>query len=212
MSNIMPVNMPVSNFNEDDFRNLSSASYLPRIQLMNSTSDLVKLDKARQGNFVIVRSKEDFTELTKEVCMFAVAWRPKAIDMSVPGVVTQSYDPRTPLFKQIASRSEVPNSRCAYGAEFLVWVDSEKEFATLHMGSKTARRVASDIMAHLKAQTPFILKSTLIKTSSNSWFGYVVTSCSQTVSITTPEEEFTDMVHKFLNPPVEELVEEVRER
>jgi hypothetical protein len=39
-----------------------------------------------------------------------------------------------------------------------------------------------------------------------------VTGCSQTITITTPEEEFTDMVNKFLNPPAEELVEEARER
>jgi hypothetical protein len=179
----------------------SSASFLPRIMLMQSSSEPVKDDKARPGCYVLIQGKDQVIDLTKEFACVPLAWRPKAMNMSNLEQIITVYDHTDIEFKKIMELSEQPNSNCMYGPEYLVWIPDLQVFATFFMSSKTSRRAAPQVKALLgRAAT---LKSEKIVAKKFSWFGPVVTICSR--SVTPPQLEAVNReVDKFNNPPAKE--------
>lgn len=186
---------------DDDFNHLStSAGFLPRLMLMSSSSNLVKEGKINQGCYGLVRSKDQVDDLTKEVPCLPLAWRSKAMKISGDEVIS-IYDRQNKLFQEFADLSEVQDSGCMYGPEFLLWVPSAKCFATFYCSSTTSRREAPQLRD--KIGKPALLKIQLIKGKKYSWFGPVITACS--VSFAMPSvNEITEQVTKFNNPPVSE--------
>src|SRR5436189_2682433 len=201
MSNEMIVpNMGVAKFADDKtFTEVASGNFLPRLQLFGGNSEAVKESKIGMAHYGIVRDKS-LTDLGKEPAILILSWRPKALEIK-DGQVTSIFDPKSPEFKRIAAASELPDSGCMYGPEFLVYVPQEKVFCTFLMGSKTARRAAPEVKALMgRAAT---LKSQFIKTPKYSWHGPVVTICSTTFEL-PPETEMREVVQKFNNPPESE--------
>jgi hypothetical protein len=187
---------------EAAFGAVSSASgFLPRIQLMQATSELVKLDKMKQSAYALVRSADSFEDLTKEVNLIPIAWRPKALDTSDRKKIISAYNPKSVEFKKIAAKSEIANSGAMYGPEFLCWVPSLGIWATFFMSSKTARRAADDFMQRLEKKKSLTLKSTLIKGQQNSWWGPVITDCSAPLQSWTDLGEAKNVLEKFNNTP-----------
>lgn len=179
----------------------TSASFLPRIMLMQSTSELVKDDKAKQGHFVLVQGKDQYTDLTKEAIVLPLSWRPKAMDMSNLEQIITVYKHDDPEFKRIMAKSEEQNSNCMYGPEYLVWIPIVQVFASYFMSSKTSRRAAPQLKALLgRAAT---LKSEKIVAKKFSWFGPLITICSQQTQAPTLDAVNTE-VTKFNNPPGKE--------
>jgi len=182
-----------------------SGDFLPRLQLMGSNSDMCKVGKIPIGSYAFLRSKEDFEALGEEVDVLVVAWRPKAMDIGEE--VISIFDQTHPEFLRIQAQSNVPQSTCMCGPEFLLWIPDLKEFATFYMASKTARRQAPALRAKIDEESnkpgPATLGVEFIKTKKYSWHGPIVGACSVEFDMPEPEK-FVDTCEKFANPPQSE--------
>lgn len=176
----------------------SGGSYLPRLMLMNATSELVKEAKMNQGHYALVTGKDRFQDMTREVLCHVLGWRPKALEIGEKAVKSY-YNPKSEEFIAVSKKSDAEsNSGCMYGPEFLVYIPSVEQYATFFMSSKTARREAPQ-MRPLVGKTS-TLKSNLIKGKKNSWFGPVVTPCSAPLAPYNREEAKAQL-QTFNNPP-----------
>jgi len=100
---------------DQSFSLVSTASaFLPRLQLFGANSEVVKEGKFPMGCYGLVRSKEQIDDLTKEVAVLVLGWRPKAMQIDGDDITTL-YNPSLDAFKQIAAKSEESNSGCMYG-------------------------------------------------------------------------------------------------
>ncbi len=185
---------------EEAFAGVSTlGAFLPRLMLMSGNSTMVKEDKIGSGRWGLVQGKE-VLDLTKETNVVVLGWRPKALKITDDEVVS-IYDQKHPEFTKIAEQSEVKDSGCMYGAEFLVWIPSVKQFASYYMSSKTSRREAGPLKALMGAGAT--LKIQLIKNKKFSWHGPVITACTAPMDLPIMED-IQKEVTKFNNPPAEE--------
>lgn len=193
--------MGLSKYADDkSFEQISSVGFLPRVQLMGSNSNAVKEGQIGQGHYALIRGKDQVQDLTKEVPVVVLSWRPKAMEITSESVISV-YNPKSSEFDRIAKKSEESDSGCMYGPEFLLWVPSLKAFATFFMSSKTARREAPQLKGLLGKAA--LLKSQLIKAKKFAWHGPVVTPCSQPLDL--PDlDEAREQAQKFNNPPENE--------
>lgn len=190
-----------SKYSDDKaFSEMSSGGFLPRLMLFQASSELVKQGKASMACYGIVRGKDQVDDLSKETDLLVLAWRPKALEISAEEIISV-YNPNSADFKRIATQSEVKDSGCMFGPEFLVWIPSLKLFASFFMSSKTSRREAPALKGLIGKKAK--LRSTFIKGTKYSWFGPVVTMCSSDFEFPTIEE-IRDTVTKFNNPPENE--------
>ena len=186
---------------------VSGGDYLPRFQLFGSKSDACAEGKIGIGHYGLVKD-DVITDLTPEVDIIIVSWRPKAIQSGDDFLIDYYPDVdekgniQNPIFKRIVELSGVKDSGCMYGPEFLVWIPSANSFATYHLNSKTGRREARNMEPLLgKAAT---LKCRLIEQGKYKWHGPVVIPCS--TSLDTPsEEDIREEWTKFQNPPKNEV-------
>lgn len=160
---------------------MGGGGFLPRLQLFGANSEMVKAGKIPMAHWGLVRSKEQTEDLGGEVDILVITARVKALDASGDTVITV-YDHKSDVFKSIMVRSEVAESKCMYGPEYLVYVPSAQAFATLFLSSATARRESSSLHARLKKAAT--CKSHLIKGKKHSWHGPLFSPC--TTEITTP--------------------------
>lgn len=197
--------MPEAKYADDAaFNQVSSAGYLPRLMLMNAMSKLVQTNAARAGTYVIQQNSTSGEDLTNEVNVMPVKWRPKAMDLSNEKKIISAYNHKSDLFRQISGRAETPNSNCLYGPEFLIWIPSINRWATYYMASKTARRAAAEFKNRLDNKQNVTLKSTFIRSGSNSWWGPVVVTCSMPLQGPEDLDEAREIVMKFTSPPESE--------
>ncbi len=186
--------------NDEDLLAVSQASgFLPRVQLFGGSSDAVKEGKIGVGRWGLVAGKDSLEDLGPEVDVLVIAGRVKALDLSGENIVT-SYDRNSDTFKDIATRSEVANSKCMFGPEFLVYVPSKQAFATVFLSSATARREARALHGRLRRAAT--LKAQLITGKQHKWHGPVFTPCSNPFEMPTGDAILAEAT-KFLNPPAD---------
>lgn len=177
----------------------SGGKYLPRLQLMTSNSE-----KCKDGSFPINNYAffvgDSPIDVGKEVDILVIAWRPKAIEMG-EAVITV-YDHTNPEFARISAKSGEKDSGCMFGPEFLVYVPSQKKFATFFCGSKSSRKEAPAIKGLM--QSAATLKSKKIETPKYTWFAPFAVPCSTPFDIPAMEDILVE-VEKFNNPPASEI-------
>jgi hypothetical protein len=127
-----------------DLDELSGSRYLPRIQLTDSNSKMCKEKGVRAGTYLFVRSNDSYDDLTNSFDCIIFARRAKAVRMSQAGIFS-FFDPTNDEFKKIVDESEIRDSGCFFGPEYLLWIKANKAWATMLCGSKTARRSSTDI-------------------------------------------------------------------
>lgn len=184
----------IDKFDDKAFEGLASSDFLPRLQLMVSQSKPCKAGEFPVNNFAFVKDKTTI-DLGKEVDVILCAWRPKAMDMNGGFVV--SHDQESDLFKDISARAPAKDSGCMYGPEFLVWVPSQKAFASFFMGSTSSRRESPVVKAFLRQACTLTNKH--IETSKNDWFIPTAKPCSTPLEAPTPEQLVAEL-EKFNNP------------
>lgn len=188
-------------YGDDVFGEVStSGKWLPRVQLFGRTSNEVAEEKIKAGNHGLVTGKT-LVDLGGEFDCLPVAFRPKAMDLSGDNIITV-YDHQSAEFKRIAVQSEVKESQCMYGPEFLIWVPKQQKWATYFCSNKTSRRAAPDFKELLTL--PATVRSTLIKTTKYMWHGPVFLPCSTPFDLPT-DESLAEEVEKFNNPPANEV-------
>lgn len=188
----------LSKHTQEEFEELQSSRFLPRIQLMTGRSGKCERGEFPVNHYALVAGSS-FTDIGAEVDGLVLAWRPKALE--IDDEIVTVYDKKDPEFERISDRADnEKNSGCMWGYEYLMWVGSVRKFATFFCGTKSARREAPNLNSHMnKAVT---LRSHYIETNKFSWQGIQVVSCSTPMpmpSVAALEAE----LEKFNNPPVE---------
>lgn len=219
-------NFPMSVHTQDDKTwgdVVAAGSFLPYISLYGGNSNACKEGAIRIGHFGLVRQKDKIEDLTSSFNALAIAWRYKA--MQIGDGIISNYNPKSDAFLTIKEKSEIKDSGCMYGIEFLFWVPElpARCFATYYCNSKTSRREAQNIRpfcprpANLQLITPefpngdpgqgpqpLTLKTNLIKTEKYTWHGPVATQCSIQFALPTVEE-IIEQATKFANPKESEV-------
>lgn len=201
-------NLPLAKYTEDDkqwVEVVKSSSFLPRLQLYASGSDACKEAKIGIGKYGIPRSKDSIEDMTNQVDVLPLVWRFKALRMPVGENPLAYYNPKSPGFKQVQVDAEVQGSRCQFGIEFLVWIPTKKEFATMFFGSKTARRQAPALKTLLQERRAATLKVELITNKEYKWHGPVVVPCSTPLTDYPEPDQLLIQAEKFANPKETEI-------
>lgn len=189
-------------YDDKAFDSMSGSSYLPRLQLMTASSDKCKTGEFPINHYASV-SGQSYQDLGSETDILVIAWRPKALKMGDD--IVACYDPESEVFRKIQLESEIKDSGCMYGPEFLVYVPAVKKFATFFLGSKSARREGNNVRARTgKAAT---LKSRLVEWKSYKWQAPECKPCNTPFDLPSTED-IKEQVEKFNNPP-QQVVEEV---
>lgn len=187
---------------DDAFDELAkSGDFLPRIQLMGSGSDAVKKGTFPMAHYALVHNKDKMDDLTEEVDMLVITWRPKAMDVNGEQVISV-FDKDAPEFKRIVEEAGNSDSGCMFGPEFLVWLKSANQFATFFFASKSARRVAPNMKALLQKAATARVK--FIETKKYSWHAPEVVACGTQFDI-PDTASIREQAEKFVNPPVSEV-------
>jgi len=219
-------NFPMSVHTQDDKvwgDVVAAGGFLPYISLYGGNSNACKEGLIGIGRYGLVRQKDKIEDLTAEFSVLAIAWRYKA--MQIGEGILSSYDPKSTTFLTIKEKSEIKDSGCMYGIEFLFWVPElpARCFATFYCNSKASRREAPNIrsfcprppnQAHVTADfpngdpgqgpRPMTLKANLIKTDKYKWHGPVATQCSTQFTLPS-NEEIIEQATKFANPKESEV-------
>lgn len=194
-----------------DFQELAkSGDYLPSIRLMQLISPLVAQKKASPGNYALVRSKDQATDLGDQIVLFPLAWRPLALNMNGDSVIA-NFDQKSDTFKKFSEEAAKPgDTGYLSGPQFLLWMPSEKAFVTYHLASISAKRVGEEIRA--KMGQAMTLKSNLVQNKKKQNF-YVplITDCSLELEIPDPVV-MTGQIVKFKNPKSDEVADAAEAR
>lgn len=217
LANAQPFPMSVHTQDDKSWGDVVTAgSYLPYISLYGGSSNACKEGLIGIGRFGLTRQKDKIEDLTAEFNVLAIAWRYKA--MQIGEAIITDYNPKSEMFLTIKEKSEIKDSGCMYGIEFLFYVPAlpAKCFATYFCNSKTSRREAQNmrpfcpvadnqdtgVVGH--GPLPMTLKGTLIKTPKYAWHGPVATQCSTQFELPSMEE-MIEQATKFANPKVSEV-------
>jgi len=193
LANVVDV-ASLQKYDDKTFDGMSSSTFLPRLQLMSASSDMCKQGKFPINHYAQITG-QTYTDVGAEVDVLVIAWRPKAMKIGEDIIV--SHNPDCELFKQIERESEGKDSGCMYGPEFLVYIASTKKFATLFLGSKSARREGNNVRARLgKAAT---MKSQFIEWKSYKWQAPTCIACNTPFDLPSTEEIVAE-AEKFNNP------------
>jgi hypothetical protein len=190
-------------YDDNVYKKLSQATtYLPRIQLFSNKSDAVTNVLIEGNHYGLVVNKK-ITDLGREVKVLIIARRPKAMDLSNKEAIVNSYKPDSDIFQSIIERSDVKDSGCMYGIEFLIWLPIQKEYCTLFLGSKSGRGESSLFSEQLGKAA--MLKSRTASNKKFVWQMATCSPCSESIDLPTEQEEFNKTVQMFTNPPDAEL-------
>lgn len=186
----------IATMSPEDFALVSTAGdFLPRLQLYGGNSTAAKEGKIGIGCYGIVRSKDVIEDLGKSVDVVIVDGRAKALRVEKDNSIITKFDPNDVEFKKIMAESNVKDSGCMYGPEFLLYVPSAEAFVTFFMSSKTARRAAKNVYARMRKGAT--LSAELIKTAKYSWHGPVCNPSSAPFENMPSADDFTEASNKF---------------
>lgn len=187
---------------------VAAGSYLPYISLYGGNSNACKEGLIGIGRYGLVRQKDKIEDLTAEFNVLALGWRYKAMQIG-EGIIS-NYNPKSEMFQKIKADSEVEDSGCMYGIEFLFWVPELPAscFATFYCNSKTSRREAQNIRPFCPdanhGPMPMTLKTQFLQKGKYKWHGPVATQCSTQFALPSMEE-MIDQATKFANPKESEV-------
>lgn len=210
----LPIALPAQQVDEADIAIATkTGDYLPRLGVTTSTSTLVQKGLLNQGVISLIWDDKKYKDLGKTLDMLVIAWHPKAIDMR--DTVIAVYNRNNPMFAEIMERSKGTNSKCAYGPEFLVYIPSENQFATFHMGSISARKESGTLLQMMQQGSEFkpvaaTLKPHFIEGRTNNWWAPSIQECNTPLPRMPDAEPLQEEFDKFRNAK-DSVIETVKE-
>lgn len=185
---------------DQGFDALAKPGYLPRLELKGSNSDAVKEEKVPLG-YALTYSKTNMKGLGKSINIVPIAYRLKATSLNGDAPIS-NYDHTSKTFRDIVAQSEVKDSKCIYGPEFLVYIQ-DVGLATLHCKSKSERNVAPKIKDRLRQG--LTLKVGLAENKLGKWNVIVPEDFDGNFPIDV--EKVKEELEKFENPKNDEAPE-----
>lgn len=187
-------------YGEEVANKLTKTGFLPRLQLMTGNSKQCKSGKFPVNKFALI-SGQDHKDIGEPIDILVLVWRPKAIDTQSDEMIV-SHDIESAEFRRIQEESEVKDSGCMFGQEFLVYVPSHEQFATFFMGTKTSRREAPNLLA--LCQKAATLSAQEIKTKKHTWFSPQVVKCSTAFKLPS-KADCLEQIAEFNDPKIQEV-------
>jgi hypothetical protein len=163
-----------------------SNRFLPYIKLCSHKSNEVAANLIEGNHFGLIRSKEEIEDLGESFECIPINRRYKAMDFNAQPKMVVSFDPDSVEFKEIEERSGEQNSGCQYGAEYLVWLPNQQEFATFWFSGKSSRPESKYMKKLLGHPTTVKWKWAESKTYKSKWPVPRVVACS--VPLTYPPQ------------------------
>ncbi len=214
----------VIKYQPEDMTEILKSPFLPRFQVCGSQSDAAKKGFVGLGNWGLVYDKERARDLGKEIDVAVFNLRPKALKIPKDNSTPMSFfDKNSDEFAAVAKESQIQNSGCMYGLEFLVWVPTTNEFGTLYLGTQSARREAPSLL-NLMQMNPdgsprsgygpclVTCRTQLVSNAKRqSWHVPKFFRCTSTLASMPDSEALREENEKFNNPP-KSVVEEVPEQ
>ena len=179
---------------------LTKTGFLPRLQLMTGNSKQCKSGKFPVNKFALI-SGQDHKDVGEPIDVLVLVWRPKAIDTDADEMII-SHDIEAAEFQRIQEQSDVKDSGCMFGQEFLVYVPSHEQFATFFMGTKTSRREAPNMLA--LCQKAATLSAQEIKTKKHTYYSPQVVKCSTAFKLPS-KADCLEQIKEFNNPKVQKV-------
>jgi hypothetical protein len=232
MSNESLVNLPKGNsilerIGTGALDTVLQGSFLARLQLFTSFSASCKDGSFPINHWGLVTGGKT-EDLGTQVDVLILSIRPLAID-DPNGSPIFCYSPvklddagnpikdengknvPDPVFARIVNKAdtkiegELPGAM--YGVDFLVWIPSRKQFATLFYGTKTARRDAEFAVSRVGKMVTMTSKK--VETKKFTYFSIFATDCSTPPSALPDEPVMIEELNKFNNPPKPDVPEKV---
>jgi hypothetical protein len=134
--------------------------WLPRLQLFTSNSQMVKERRFPAGHWGIPLTPTTIIDIGGNVDVVLGAMRDKALIAS--GEAFQcSTDKESALYKKIRDMAMTDrDSGAMFGPEFLVWIGQQQLFATIFLGTVSARREGYAFVSAM--DKPAVLGSQLV--------------------------------------------------
>jgi hypothetical protein len=172
MEEVVKADTGVTVYDDSMFNSIAGSTGFKRIQLFGSSSNIVKSGKFPMGHFAIVDGQENLDLGTTFDCL-VLSWRPKAIRTGDKMEIV--YDPNCDAFKKIQAETEVEDSGCMFGVEFLLWLPTHG-FIPYFLNNKSALYEAKPLRALIgKSAT---IKVIFIEGKKFSWHAPKVSSCT----------------------------------
>lgn len=205
---------------EDLLAVTGGSEYLPRFQVVGLNSELVGEKKAVAGNLICIWTKDRLRDLGTETDLLHLTMRPKALRIDkTQNAITQFYDRNSAEFKKIQADSQMPDSGCMFGLEFLVYIPSINDFAGFFCGSKSGRKEAPAILSLMTKSvdannqpqygpTMITIKSHFIPRAPNrkyAWYSFKALQCTTPPTVLPDEDDLREQIEKFNNPPVSKV-------
>lgn len=194
----------VQKYTDEDFDAMASGSFLPRVQLMTSNSELCKAGEFPVNHWALVKDSKNH-DIGETFDVLVCSWRPMALCF---GANTASvHDPKSEMFLDIQKRADVKEDGFMWGYQALLWLPSVGNFVTYFAGSPTGRRAFPSVKSEMNGPATFGSKK--IDNGTHVWFGATCVECSTAFDM-PPKDEYEKQMEKFNNPaePTKELAEE----
>lgn len=185
----------------------SSNAFLPYIQLMGSSSNIVKQGKFPVGHFAMMKGKERI-DLGASFDALILGWRPRAMEFGDDFISV--YDPKNPEFQRIKNAT---GAGYAWGAEFLLYLQDFDEVACYLFGNASHRNEIPNVSAiyeKQKEQNEYILanfESYLIPPNKkgHSWHTVVVSESEASITKMIDVDKLKEIQTSFNNPAESEI-------
>lgn len=215
--NQLPATQTGDNAGFDDTS--KSSAFLGRLRLYTGTAQAIQLGHVGAGEYGVEIRKDNIHKLGKSVDVIPFARKHMAIDTSVQGAVSKSFEKDSPLYKEIMAKSALENSGCQHGILFLVWERTMGRFLEFYCGTATSRPEADKISAYLpispsdiaalkaggldvsgmepQSPRPLTLGVQVIKKPQRTWHGPLANRCSTPFANLPTLEQVKAEITKF---------------
>ncbi|NJL71394.1 MAG: hypothetical protein HC888_07145 [Candidatus Competibacteraceae bacterium] len=173
----------------------STSKFFPRVQVYSGKSGAVNEGLIGVGHFGIkAAGEEDILDLGKEFDALICAGKPKAMRINGDTILTY-FEPESDEYKKIIDESDIKDSGCMYGPEYLLWTPGD-QFFTFFMSSKTLRKDSKSVHSRLRKAAHF--ETRLIKANNYTWHGTTCRDCTGFPAL-PDREELDENIAKFMN-------------
>lgn len=217
-------NLPTAKHTVDLTQYGTGGEFLGRLQLVNSQSKYVGLNKIQAGHYGIPGQEDSIEDLGPVVDIIPFAVRDKAMDLSGESPIAV-FDPEDPFYQDIVERSSEKDSGCMFGPSFLVFERNSGKFLELYLGNKSGRYEAGKMAAFLpiseeqaaeygvepRGPQPCTLTAEFIQRPRQAWYAPKIGKCSTPFDNLPPTEEIVAEVTKFVTEQSSDTVPEVAE-
>lgn len=180
-----------------------AGDYLPALRVFGSESGIVKEGSFPMGHFGLYFSKDKILDLSEQIDVLVIAYRPRASIMMSDDQPINYFDPENANFINVKDKAKAKTQGYLAGLEYLLWFPSVQHFGLFFMGNTTLRRESSNVKGYVgKAAT---LKIKLIKSKQYTWHGCETLSCDAPFQV-PPNEAIKEVYDsKFANPKDSEV-------